>query len=214
MGNSGTVLGCGKDVSLAGEDKLHRDAIRMCNGVRKGCDDVGFPHEQCQNVACMRPEHIKEETELNLQLLSAAREGDAKLLQHALQRGAMVDTRHPLRMRTTVKKGKSGSNHHKVDKGLTPLMYAAQGGHLTCVMLLLDAKANIEATEEDGLVALHFAGMAGSLDVGKALIFAGADKNACDEEGRKVLDFLPEDVTHVPKEMARWKALAAGELLL
>ena len=42
-------------------------------------------------------------------------------------------------------------------KGVTPLMFAARGGHLDCVRLLLENNADIETEDAEGWTALHYA---------------------------------------------------------
>jgi ankyrin repeat protein len=65
--------------------------------------------------------------------------------------------------------------------GYTPLIVAAENGSARVVKLLLDAGADIEATERNnGYNALTLAAEYGYVDVVKLLLDAGADKEATD----------------------------------
>jgi ankyrin repeat protein len=67
--------------------------------------------------------------------------------------------------------------------GCTALGLAASNGHLRCVTMLLDAKADVNALS-DSLTALMFASQYGHLDVVNALIDARADVNIFDTGSR------------------------------
>jgi ankyrin repeat protein len=70
----------------------------------------------------------------------------------------------------------SGDVNARDNKGYTPLFLAAYNGHLHCVTMLLDAKADIDAIVS-GATALMVASRDGNLDVVNALIEARADVN-------------------------------------
>lgn len=57
---------------------------------------------------------------------------------------------------------------------------ALAGNHPEMAMLLIDAKADLEATTNRGRKAIHFAARFGHADVIKSLVAAGADPNAQD----------------------------------
>lgn len=59
--------------------------------------------------------------------------------------------------------------------GSTPLMYAAQNGHLDCVKWLIEHGANIKVHNKCGYTVLHFAS---TKDIVQTLIKHGADINA------------------------------------
>jgi ankyrin repeat protein len=68
--------------------------------------------------------------------------------------------------------------------GETPLMRAAQWGHVTAVIALLTAGADVNARSEGGETPLMWAG---SGPVAEALLAAGADPSARDSAGRTAL---------------------------
>jgi ankyrin repeat protein len=69
--------------------------------------------------------------------------------------------------------------------GWTPLMFAAEKGHLTITQALLSApRIDINAKKPDGATALHVAVNQGKDDVVKALIKQGADVDITDNDGQ------------------------------
>lgn len=63
------------------------------------------------------------------------------------------------------------------DRGLTPLIAAAQVGHTATVTLLLDHGANSEASTTSGWTALSWAASNAHLDTVQQLVGHGADPN-------------------------------------
>jgi serine/threonine-protein phosphatase 6 regulatory ankyrin repeat subunit B len=71
------------------------------------------------------------------------------------------------------------------NNGWTPLMSAAQHGHLTTIQILLSAKGiDIDTKNSDGATALILAAANGKDDIVKELINNGADVNITDNNGR------------------------------
>merc|ERR1712167_487806 len=75
--------------------------------------------------------------------------------------------------------------------GFTPLMYASLEGHVEAVRILLDARANIEAQEEDGMRALHCAALQENLGACQLLVERRADPQSKDHEQKTPLEYLP-----------------------
>eukprot|EP00930_Biecheleria_cincta_P089789 TRINITY_DN79124_c0_g1_i1.p1 TRINITY_DN79124_c0_g1~~TRINITY_DN79124_c0_g1_i1.p1 ORF type:complete len:204 (+),score=46.46 TRINITY_DN79124_c0_g1_i1:31-612(+) len=144
-------------------------------------------------------------TSCNSALLRGAREGNPALVREALDAGAATETR-------SVPSRVAKQNYSDGDLGLTALMHAARGGHLTCVMALLDSRAALDAEDEEGATPLHYAAQSGDLDVFKALILAGADAAAVDTQQRAALDYLPEKVKQDPDLQKSWRAVLRNEL--
>jgi ankyrin repeat protein len=88
-------------------------------------------------------------------LFQAVEENNVDLLNKAIKEGAYVDT-------------VSGIDHY------TPLIHAAEKGHLKVVNALIGSGANVNATSKDGKTALIAAAEKGHLKVVNALIKAGA----------------------------------------
>jgi len=100
---------------------------------------------------------------MNRELTDAAQLGDLALVEQALQNGADV-------------------NDNSGRGAQTPLHKAAIGGHVDVARVLLDAGADIRATDFSGYTPLHRACDNGHLDVVRVLLEAGADGHAADND--------------------------------
>jgi cytohesin len=70
----------------------------------------------------------------------------------------------------------------------TPLHYAAGGGHLEVVKLLLADGADVAAKDYGGAMPLHYAAYGGHMDVAELLLANKADINAKDLNGQTPVD--------------------------
>lgn len=111
-------------------------------------------------------------------LIAAARSGDVKAVETALDGGADANCRDA--------------------DGITPLMHAARGDrpdiansvpsdHPEVVELLIKRGADVNARTGTGFVALFWAARYGHAGVAKVLIAHGADVNAKDKDGMTAL---------------------------
>lgn len=73
--------------------------------------------------------------------------------------------------------------------GWTPLHYAATGGHLAIMELLLEHHAYIDAESPNGTTPLMMAAQYGSIDAVKLLLAAGADPRLKNQLGLSAIDF-------------------------
>lgn len=73
--------------------------------------------------------------------------------------------------------------------GWTPLHYAATGGHVNIIQLLLDNHAYIDAASPNGSTPLMMAAMYGSVESVRVLLEAGADAALKNDLGLTALDF-------------------------
>lgn len=73
--------------------------------------------------------------------------------------------------------------------GWAPLHYAATGGHLDVMSLLLDKNAYIDAASPNGSTPLMMAAMYGTSDAVKLLVEAGADPSLKNALGLTAIDF-------------------------
>lgn len=142
----------------------------------------------------------------NHKLLKAAREGHVENIHKMLERGAFIETRRPFVM-TPESAATSDSSLQTRGTGLTPLMYAAQGGYERACEALLAEGACVNAEDEDGMRPLHFAAFSGSSETCSILLSSGADLTALDDEGRRAIEHVtPGDAT-TPAERRSWENL-------
>jgi uncharacterized protein len=73
--------------------------------------------------------------------------------------------------------------------GWAPLHYAATGGHLMVLQLLLEHHAYIDAASPNGTTPLMMAAMYGTASASKLLLEAGADPNLKNDLGLTAIDF-------------------------
>ncbi len=73
--------------------------------------------------------------------------------------------------------------------GWTPLHYAATGGHVAVLRLLLDKHAYIDATSPNDSTPLMMAAMYGNADAVRVLLEAGADSTNKNSLGLTAIDF-------------------------
>lgn len=73
--------------------------------------------------------------------------------------------------------------------GWAPLHYAATGGHIAVMRLLLDNHAYIDAASPNGSTPLMMAARYGTNDAVKLLIDAGADPTLKNTQGMTAIDF-------------------------
>mmetsp|Transcript_6104 Transcript_6104/g.14600 ORF Transcript_6104/g.14600 Transcript_6104/m.14600 type:complete len:198 (+) Transcript_6104:79-672(+) len=160
-----------------------------------------------QCVVGIDPPTYSERCLLNHALLEAARDGDHTRVEVAIVGGANLETRKPLAISCDVSEDHGPRSKHadlELVVGLTPLMLASKGGYVKCVRHLIDARAQIHATDEDGMTPLHFAAQAGELAIAQTLIEAGADLAIPDVDDKVAFDHLPEDITKDSTRMRQW----------
>ena len=74
-------------------------------------------------------------------------------------------------------------------RGWNPLLYAASGGHLDTIKLLLLGEANINSTSDNGTTALMMAVRGNHLDAATLLLDNGADPGIKNEQGDNALSW-------------------------
>jgi ankyrin repeat protein len=129
-------------------------------------------------------------------LMWAAAQGHADVMRLLIEAGADVNARSALqnweRQRTAEPRDK-----WLPPGGLTPLLFAAREGCVSCVKVLIDAKADINLVDAESQNAAILALINGHVDVAAQLIDSGIDVNAADRVGRTAL-FAAVDLHTVP----------------
>jgi len=98
-------------------------------------------------------------------ILQFAKDGKVQELRGLVQQGVDVNTQD-------------------ADKGMTALLYAAEGGRVDAVKLLIEAKANVSLANKKGTTPLMYGALSGKMDIVKALLAAGADPKAKNVDGQ------------------------------
>jgi ankyrin repeat protein len=136
-------------------------------------------------------------------LMWAARENRVEPMRLLLARGAAVEARTRVGPRPAVRPPGAGGGSHGVGivrsgvppqgeqlptpGGMTPLLFAARGGLLEPVRLLVAAGAGLETADPNGITPLLMAISNGHVAVARFLIDAGAGVNTADWWGRTPL---------------------------
>ncbi len=105
---------------------------------------------------------------MDIQLISAASDGDEVQLGALIERGAPIEFADPTH-------------------GRTALVCAACKGHFLCVYLLTKRGANVNAQDKQEMTALIWAALNGHTDCVRLLLDAGANKDAMDNHGNTAL---------------------------
>lgn len=175
------------------------------------CDgETGIGCEEFRRAVHGTQETLPQQALRSQALLNAARDGDLMSLQYAIADGANLETRQPIAFTLD---GSAGSEAEEMVlqrdaasvPGLTPLMYAANYPHFQCAKTLLQAKASVNARDQDGWTPLHFAAYTGSLDIADALVACGAKVDALDNDGSDPLCHLPKDVVASRTLLRKWQ---------
>ncbi|WOG96477.1 hypothetical protein DCAR_0415812 [Daucus carota subsp. sativus] len=82
-----------------------------------------------------------------------------------------------------------GSIDDPIENGDTALHLACVYGHLTCVQILIERGASLEAKDEDGEIPLHGASAAGYADIVQLLLNKGSEMNIV----KRMLDSVDEE---------------------
>ena len=115
----------------------------------------------------LQVENLLTEEEINFELLNAAYEGNEKNVLMLLKAGANVNT--------------------STYEGITPLMYASQGGYLSIINILIFNGAKLNAAPNDGTTALISAVQNNHEEILEYLILNDASINAIDFLNRSAL---------------------------
>lgn len=131
-------------------------------------------------------------------LMEAAREGHEEMVSLLLSQGANINAQTEETQETALTLACCGGFlevadyliKHGADIELgasTPLMEAAQEGHLDLVKFLLENKADVHAQTQTGDTALTYACENGHTDVAEVLLYYGAELEHLSEGGRTPL---------------------------
>ncbi|MEW6355873.1 MAG: ankyrin repeat domain-containing protein [Planctomycetota bacterium] len=128
---------------------------------------------------------------LNVRLMRAARDGDARAVRMLLLCGADVNSKTPIPqtpLHWAAMKGRRDVAEVLIDRGAdinatdengkTPLLQAVSFGHSDIAQLLISRGANASMADSSGFAPLYQAAYVGNKDVVELLVAAGADVNA------------------------------------
>mmetsp|Transcript_60630 Transcript_60630/g.131417 ORF Transcript_60630/g.131417 Transcript_60630/m.131417 type:complete len:203 (-) Transcript_60630:106-714(-) len=174
------------------------DCQTMINAVPELIDS--FPSDDLAGEGDLKD----SQSMINHTLLKATRDCDLDAVNIALARGAHLETRRPFVISPEASL-KQGSRRR--GKGLTPLMYAAHGSADQIVVRLLEARACVNAEDEEGIGPLHLAASTGDAETCKVLLDAGAEVDAEDDHGKRPFDHLPTSQLTTPGERRFWEDL-------
>ncbi len=133
----------------------------------------------------------------------AAHDGNIDIVRKALETGTEVDSPDPDRKYTALLMAAYNGHTHVVKEllkhganvdardheGKTPLMHAASGSFAETVTALIDAGANVNATEStEGFTALMTAAAMGESEVVRVLLERGADPSVVDQDNDTAKD--------------------------
>jgi len=184
------------------------------SGLVPGCSACdAFPTSPTEAFDCAE---TPSKALVNLRLLMGARDGDLSEVSAAIEQGAYLETRKPIRFRLppsevdleqggTSERMRIPQRHGR--EGMTPLMHAAQAGSVEVCEALLMAGACVHAKDEDGMTPLHFAATVGADEVCRLLVSWGADAQIADDEDRLAVDLVPVDILPTIMERKRWSTL-------
>mmetsp|Transcript_144926 Transcript_144926/g.403664 ORF Transcript_144926/g.403664 Transcript_144926/m.403664 type:complete len:217 (+) Transcript_144926:55-705(+) len=194
------------------ESHLERSSLHCvaCKG-ELPCRGDGIPEFIEDDSAAMDGDVKNSQAMTNHKLLKAARDGDVEGIQRMLKKGAYIETRRPFVM-TPESVATADAALQTRGTGLTPLMYAAQGGYERACEVLIAAGACVNAEDEDGMRPLHFAASSGSQETCKVVLCGGAEPEARDDEGHTALEHVPASDTSTLAEERRWTDLLQGHV--
>jgi ankyrin repeat protein len=139
-------------------------------------------------------------------LMWASAQGHSDMTEVLIARGADVNAR------SNVQRWERQNTAEPREKwlppgGLTPLLFAAREGCVACIGVLVNAGADVNATDPEGIGPLLSALINGHYDAAAVLLERGANPNLADGTGRTALyaavDFhtMPSSNRPAPKEL-------------
>ncbi|THW80736.1 hypothetical protein D6D17_09829, partial [Aureobasidium pullulans] len=97
-----------------------------------------------------------------------------------LSYAAQMNSVEAVRLLVNARADLNMKSEEKDDEGLTPLLYAARGGHKDTVIALLDSGADVRSKDHEGRTALAYASSHGFQAVARVLLERGCDPNSED----------------------------------
>lgn len=184
--------------------QVQKGATYQCTS-KLGCRAEGPPPQYDEDNPALDGDVGDSLALINHKLLKHSGNGNVEGIRTMLGKRAFVETRRPFVMTM------EATPLHQLSPlrgdGLTPLMFAAQGGYEQACQVLLNYGACVNAEDEDGMRPLHYAATAGCVDTCAVLLSRGADIGAKDDDGLTALDHVPADDMITSAEKKQWQCI-------
>ena len=185
---------------IAGELLARQADVNIVNNDKKTALQLAEERNNQDVVRIIKAGNNKDN--LNKEILTAAGEGEQRLVYGLITAGADLETRdeeYNTALHLSAQRGHENVLRLLLQRGMvvntrrrnnfTPLMAAAQEGHYRVARLLIKSGADLNLQSDEGETALMMAALMGHTRVGIELLEAGADRDIKDEDNMTALKY-------------------------